>query len=287
METIQAFQTFASPTLDAMVYWLTNLGSEQAYIVLMLIVFVGISPKIGQRLGITLLMSFYINQQAKAFFDTARPFTLDPSLARSEEAIQTALGPGFPSGHAQAGATFWSLAALYIQKTWFWIVAILLIAALGLSRIYLGVHLPIDVWAGFIMGAVIALIGFWAFPYLSDLKATPKTLSVIITLLISYGLHFIFPTADSGTILGATAAFIIGPVVIKHKLSPSVTKRIILTLIALVLAFGVLIASSLLLPESIKRSSLGSYLRYLSIGLVGTLLIPYLGKITGLAQQAD
>jgi membrane-associated phospholipid phosphatase len=63
----------------------------------------------------------------------------------------------FPSGHALASLCFYgSLAAILsarlrgrTAKTGIWIVAAFLVAMIGLSRIYLGVHYPSDVIAGY------------------------------------------------------------------------------------------------------------------------------------------
>jgi len=46
-------------------------------------------------------------------------------------------------------------------KSFIWIVAAVLIAMIGLSRIYLGVHYPSDVIAGYCAGAVwVTAVGF-------------------------------------------------------------------------------------------------------------------------------
>ena len=285
MEIIQALQAYASPLLDYLVLLLTNLGSEQAYIVMLLVAFVGISPVLGQRLGIALLASFFLNQQAKAFFDTPRPFFEDASIARSNEAIETALGPGFPSGHAQSSTTFWGLAAFYARTLWFWILALILIALISLSRLYLGVHFPIDIIGGVVFGVIIAVASIVIFRELESLEKLPVWLMVALGLFIPLGAHVFFPTADSGLILGVLAAFIVGPLLIAYYPSRQLWKRILLTLVAIVLAFGVLTLSSLLLPEEIKRSVFGSFFRYFIFGLSGTAFVPYLGRLTGLAEQ--
>ncbi len=68
----------------------------------------------------------------------------------------------FPSGHALASVCFWAtLAAIISSRTsrrlarlCLWTVAVLLIAMIGLSRIYLGVHYPSDVVAGYAAATV-------------------------------------------------------------------------------------------------------------------------------------
>lgn len=72
----------------------------------------------------------------------------------------------FPSGHALlAAATYLTLGALLAQvqpnhalRAYLMFLAILLTFMVGVSRIYLGVHWPTDVLAGWTIGAVWALI---------------------------------------------------------------------------------------------------------------------------------
>jgi undecaprenyl-diphosphatase len=66
-------------------------------------------------------------------------------------------GYSFPSGHALMSCAFYGVLAAFAAagthscaRRWrYWIAAGLLIALIGLSRIYLGVHYPSDVLAGY------------------------------------------------------------------------------------------------------------------------------------------
>jgi len=77
-----------------------------------------------------------------------------------------ASGASFPSGHTLMSAvTYLTLGALLARsqerkrvKAYLLLVAIFLTFAVGVTRVYLGVHWPTDVLAGWTAGAVWALI---------------------------------------------------------------------------------------------------------------------------------
>jgi undecaprenyl-diphosphatase len=100
---------------------------------------------------IALLAASLASGLLKDAFDRVRPALAEPGV--------TALGPipgdpAMPSGHAATAAAAAAVVALLHPRLRLPLIA--LVAAIGLSRVYLGVHYPSDVLAGLALGAGLA-----------------------------------------------------------------------------------------------------------------------------------
>jgi len=279
VETIQLIQSIATPWLDTLMTWITDLGSEQAYIALMVVTYLAIDARAGRNLGITLMLSFMLNQVAKGWFDTPRPFELDPDVVRTERALAGALGPGFPSGHAQSSLTFWGLAALLARRRWFTVVAALIVVLVAFSRMYLGVHVPLDILGGLALGALMVAL---AVVVVRAELTPPAWLLLLVGVAGPFALHLLAPTPESDLLMGALAALVVGPMLVPHRTDGPLWGRIAVAGVGLVLAFTVLVASSQLLPEEVKRDPIGGFLRYFGLAASVTIVAPFIGAALGL-----
>lgn len=103
---------------------------------------------------ITGVGAWLVSHAAKAIFVTPRPF-----LVEGLEVVPVFLYGGFnsfPSGHA---AMFMALGLM----TWFHdrtagVVVLVCALLIGIGRIMVGIHFPIDILAGYMIGAIFVLI---------------------------------------------------------------------------------------------------------------------------------
>lgn len=128
--------------------------ADSIYFVFVLIpfVWVGFSWRWGLRLAYLMIINMLINHAMKELVGWPRPCQDVPELG-----MLCPRSFGFPSGAAQ---TCMLLGALLIH-TWrtraAWIIGVSYIALVSFSRLYLGVHYPIDLLGGWVLG--LALFG--------------------------------------------------------------------------------------------------------------------------------
>lgn len=136
---------------------LSFLGVEQFFLLLIPAIYWCWNTTLGIRVGVLLMISASLNTDFKILFHQPRPYWYDPRVLGLAE--ETSFG--IPSGHAQNAVVVWGAIAAWIKRPWAWVIAILLITLIGLSRLYLGVHFPSDVLAGWLFGAIILVIFLW------------------------------------------------------------------------------------------------------------------------------
>ncbi|MDX1663561.1 MAG: phosphatase PAP2 family protein [Candidatus Promineifilaceae bacterium] len=141
------------PQFAAFMIAITETGRFEFYLALVPLVYWCIHKQFGRQAAYLLAIAYLTNTSLKHLFRTPRPDWLDPSLGIVGETSY-----GVPSGHTQIATVIYLFLAYWVRRTWVWLLAAVLIFLMGLSRVYLGVHFPHDVLAGFLLGLLILIV---------------------------------------------------------------------------------------------------------------------------------
>lgn len=167
---------FATPGLTRISIIITNIGSAYIEIGLMFVVGAFLLFRFKHTwetvlLVISLSGAWLLNTILKELFHRARPDIVH---------LVKAGGYSFPSGHAMVAAAFYSVIGYLLwlnlrnrsKPSWYVVVfTIALISAIGISRIYLGVHFASDVIAGYAAGGVWAIACIVGLKEIRDYKS--------------------------------------------------------------------------------------------------------------------
>jgi membrane-associated phospholipid phosphatase len=151
---------WSNPVLDAVMLKITTLGNPE-FVVVVVILTLGWLWWSRRRFqakvfAIACLGALILNQELKLFFTKARP-QLWPRLI-TESTFS------FPSGHALGSLVLYGFLAYVLAEQfprlsyWIYGIAVGIIASIGASRLYLGVHWPTDILAGYAVGFLWLMI---------------------------------------------------------------------------------------------------------------------------------
>ena len=152
-QLIEILQSLFAPQLNWVFAAITLLGDGTVLVGLSAVIYWCFDKPRGRLVTYVLLLGAYLNFFLKILIPWPRP----PADLRLVERSETAYG--FPSGHAQDATTFWTWITLDFRKRMLGIVGAATVVAIGISRIYLGLHYPAQVIGGWIIGLAVACFG--------------------------------------------------------------------------------------------------------------------------------
>ncbi len=164
LDVLRFIQSFRTPALDSFFKCIDYFDSNYFYLALIVALWQGYSRRAGVWLFYILSMNTFINIAFKTFFARERPFHLDPSLG-----VISAGGYSLPSGAAQVYMLLSCLLIAHWKSRWRWPVALGTLFLVSLSRVYLGVHYPTDILAGWFVGFLLFLLIYSITPAINRL----------------------------------------------------------------------------------------------------------------------
>ena len=151
-----------NPTLTMIMKTITKLSNTKfiiifAAILTLLFLFKWNKPKVAKLIPCSLIMITSLNVLLKVIFQRERPIGYR---------LIEMTGYSFPSGHAMVSMAFYGLLIYIIYhyvknkklRNILIIINVLLIALIGISRVYLGVHYLSDVLTGYSISVIYLLL---------------------------------------------------------------------------------------------------------------------------------
>ena len=141
----QSIQDIGTPFLQGV-----SLFSISYLFLIPIFIYWCISKRSGLYIWASFCVAYALNAVLKLTVCAYRPWIRDPRIIPAGNAIATAGGYSFPSGHTISSGTLYGGLAVSAWKKMRWIsvLCVVMILLTGFSRNYLGVHTPQDVLVG-------------------------------------------------------------------------------------------------------------------------------------------
>ena len=192
MEFLYFLEGLRNPVCDAFFSVITLLGEETAFMAVAIIVFWCFSKFQGYFLLITGFIGTVVNQFLKMIFRIPRPWVKDSNFTIVESAKEAASGYSFPSGHTQSSVTLFGGVARANKNKTLRIIMIAICVLVPLSRMYLGVHTPLDVVVSIAVSLLLIFGGYKVFELAKDSDKVMYIIIGALTLLVVAFIIFVY-----------------------------------------------------------------------------------------------
>ncbi len=290
LEFLYFLEKIRIPVLNEFMLLITQFGEETAFLVTALIVFWCVDRYKGYYILSVGFLGTLANQFMKLWFRIPRPWVLDENFTILEQAREAASGYSFPSGHTQSAVGTFGAIAYTTKNRWVRFSTVAIAILVPISRMYIGVHTPMDVFVAASIAVFLILI-MKPLVLGEDKNAVPAMLCVMTLVSIGY-LCFVsfysFPADvdaqnlasgkhNAYTLIGALAG-LVAVYIVDEKWNHFSTKAVWwvqILKVVLGLALVLAVKSGLKAPlNMLMGESVGRAVRYLLIVVVAGILWP-------------
>lgn len=299
MKVLYFLEGLRTPWLDQLMLFLTAFGGEIIFLMIALIVFWCVDKKKGYYILAVGFVGTLANQMLKLSCQIPRPWVLDPNFTTVEAARADAGGYSFPSGHTQNAVGTFGVLAVTSKNKWFRRLCIALAVLIPFSRMYLGVHTPLDVGVAAGMALVILAVlhpvidskKAWAFPALLGILAVCNLICILVVelMLSRQGMdpeNYAEGAKNVYSLFGALLGLVIAYEADERKfqfptqasLPCQVLKVLLGACFIMALRMGLKVPLKLLFQGHVAANGLRYFLMVLAAGIVWPLTFPWFQK---------
>ena len=303
MSLLYFFESIRHPVLDAFFSLITHAGEETIFIIVGLLLFWCVSKQKGYFLLCLGLTGTLINQILKLIFRVPRPWVLDPEFTIVESARAEATGYSFPSGHTQMSVSVYGGIARVFAGRALRAVCIALCVLVPISRMYLGVHTPADVFTS--VAIALAMI-FVMEPIVRRGMDDPRvmralfgTMALLSVALYAYARLYPFPVgsdveniahglSNACKMLGCTLGLFLAYELDRKYIHFDTRAPLAAQAVKLIVGFALLMTIKGVLKaplQALLGAGMGDFLRYFAMvafaGCIWPLTFPKIVKIIG------
>ena len=301
MDFLFALEKIRTPFLDNFFGAITYLGDEIAFLAIAILFFWCINKRQGYYILFTGMIGTVVNQFLKLIFKVPRPAASGVTVVGN--AAEAATGYSFPSGHTQnVTGTFGAIARAWYKKIPVVILSAVLVFTVAFSRLYLGVHTPLDVIFSLVFATVLVFALYPCFKNDERMhKCMPYLISASMILSIAFLLFFVFAKREAhdldnywsglenaftmaGCVVGITVVYYLDEKYIKFDTRAPWYVQIIKFVVGLGLTVGILYGLKALFGAmSFFNVYIARLIRYFTVvmfaGAVWPLTFKYLARI--------
>ncbi|HHX62514.1 MAG TPA: phosphatase PAP2 family protein [Epulopiscium sp.] len=271
ISTLKFLESLRGDMLNNVFEVITFTGEGVLLISVIAIIYWYIDKEVGLKFGFIMLFSALGNGILKNIVKAQRPFELEIVEGLR---IHTATGYSFPSGHTQSATTFWVTLMMHVKQRWLYCVGVVMIMLTALSRIYLGVHWPVDVLAAIVVGVAFTIIGQYIFRKLEKID-----MWVLLLICVAMGSTLIFNVdRDYIKTIGCMIGLVIGMMLERRYISFRTEGSLGFQISKAIIGFGGLIVVAGGLKLALPELMIFTFFRYMLIVIWIIAGAPYIFK---------
>ncbi|WP_318581562.1 phosphatase PAP2 family protein [Bacillus paranthracis] len=243
------------------------IANETLYLIVISISYWCVSKRKAFHMIVMLCFSGYIGIVIKEFKKIPRPYTYDGIQSLYEK---SAASYSFPSTHVQLATTFWGSFMILCKKRIIWIIGIVFIILVAISRLYLRVHWLSDIIGAVLFSVIVVYLYTKVTMGLSDRKFI---LLQRIILAVSLIMYVMTSQVDNLKLLGVLTGSTIGIMLENHFINMNESNDFKMQVVKTVLGLSIMLIMQFILKKVIPDMY---YLRYAVTGITITFLCPFL-----------